>query len=201
MPTLDRIGERPKEPPPEDWASLAQVGATPSPFPEPPPSRADAAYQTSIDRWKQLASDVFFAPVSYLNAPPWEQAMGLMGGIGKVPGPMARAPATAAPKATERIQSSAVQLGGKTYTGATHADAMESAARDTGKSIDQLWELRSEASGRGLQPDGFVTDAGRFVTRKEATSIANQANQVDKTRSHYIEGKHLTSEYLKKWGS
>lgn len=97
----------------------------------------------------------------------------------------------------ERVKSAAVELDGQIYTGATHADAMEAASSATGKSIDELWSLRSEASGQGLKPDGFITDTGRFISRAEATEIANRADQIDKSRPHYIEGRNLTAEFLK----
>lgn len=51
-------------------------------WPPAPPSRADAAYQTSIDRWKQLGKDVFFAPSNALRdfnqKPTFMNALGVM---------------------------------------------------------------------------------------------------------------------------
>src|SRR5882672_4881433 len=60
-------------------------------WPDAPPSRMDQAYQTSIDRWKQLGKDAFFAPANSLKAfmdqPTFNNALGVMpmGGIGKMP--------------------------------------------------------------------------------------------------------------------
>jgi hypothetical protein len=44
-------------------------------------ARMNEAYDTSVDRWKQIGKDVLFAPVAWKNAPPWEQALALIGGI------------------------------------------------------------------------------------------------------------------------
>jgi hypothetical protein len=74
------------------WYQSSFGALSPSPFPDAPPSRQDAAFDKSIDRWKQLAKDVFFAPSDALKAfnekPTFSNALGIMpmGGIGKVPG-------------------------------------------------------------------------------------------------------------------
>jgi hypothetical protein len=58
--------------------------APPNPYSSlPPESQVRQAYNTSLDRWK----DVLLAPAEIPMAPPWEQAMGLIGGLGsKGPG-------------------------------------------------------------------------------------------------------------------
>ena len=94
-----------------DWSSVADLGALPtdtgptlgslgafddavryppqaSDFPPPPKSRMDRAFDTSVENLKQLGKDIFFAPVRWANAPPWEQAMGLIGGIGSKVAPV-----------------------------------------------------------------------------------------------------------------
>lgn len=83
-------------------------------WPNPPPSRMDQAYQTSIDRWKQLAKDVFFAPSNALHAfneqPTFNNALGIMP-MGTFGGPLAK---TANRAALERARQMA--------TGAYDAD-------------------------------------------------------------------------------
>src|SRR5205823_1593415 len=66
----------------DDGQQVDQPQANPySSLPPESQARQDEAYNTSISRLKQLGNDVFFAPVGFLKAPPWEQAAGLIGGM------------------------------------------------------------------------------------------------------------------------
>ena len=67
----------------------------------------------------------------------------------------------------ERIEQSAILVNDCIYTGKRHSDAISSAAEKTG-----MKPVRGE--------QGFVTNAGRFVSRKEAAKIAFEAGQTEK---------------------
>jgi len=57
---------------------------------------------------------------------------------------------------------SAVQVDGKWYAGHNHSDALERAARATGRPYDELANVATE---------GYRTNEGRFVTRKEGHAL------------------------------
>jgi Inorganic Pyrophosphatase len=82
---------------------------------------------------------------------------------------------------SERISSAAVQVEGKTYTGKTHADAIESAAKELGTTTEL-------ATDRSSDTGGFVTNTGRYVDRKEAQAIAERGNQVNKRIAKTVHG-------------
>lgn len=86
---------------------------------------------------------------------------GLLGDLG-MPTEGARAYQGGANRAIESIDSPALQYGGKIYTGYNHSDALESAARATGHSFNQIAAKAKE---------GFTTSEGRFVNRMEAGKI------------------------------
>lgn len=88
------------------WYQSSFGSLSPSPFPDAPPSRQDAAFQTSIDRWKQLAKDVFFAPADALKAfnekPTFSNALGIMP-MGTFGGPLAKTADRAALSTAEML--------------------------------------------------------------------------------------------------
>ncbi len=69
----------------------------------------------------------------------------------------------------ELIAQSAVLFEGVAYTGKRHSDAIRAAAEATGK---------KPITGE----QGFVTSAGRFVSRKEAAEIAFAAGQIEEEK-------------------
>lgn len=81
------------------------------------------------------------------------------------------------PAVAEHIQAAAVKLGDRIYTGATHADALESAAKVLGRSADDILS-GINASGQQHELGGFLTSSGKFVNRDEATKIADAASQL-----------------------
>lgn len=112
---------------------------------------------------------------------------------------------TAAPEtlSAETISGAATRYGGKVYQGAHHGEAVELAAKDTGKTIDEIADATLAAD------DGFVTSTGRFVSRQEAMGIAKSAGQLGLfsrimqpvkrlTLGEYGAGNPLMSEELKK---
>jgi hypothetical protein len=78
------------------------------------------------------------------------------------------------PKPPERIAAAAVRVEGETYTGTTHAEAYEKAIGRPLTADQRVPNLGNDS--------GFVTNAGRFVTRDEALDIARSADQVHPAR-------------------
>jgi hypothetical protein len=72
----------------------------------------------------------------------------------------------------ERIVSAAIQHEDATYAGVTHGDAIVRAAKETGRSVDDL------AAGQTDESSGFLTNRGRYVGREEAKAIADGADQM-----------------------
>jgi hypothetical protein len=68
-----------------------------------------------------------------------------------------------------RIKEAAIIHGGVVWTGRRHHDVIQ-------KIIDELG--RKAAPVRGTQ--GFVTECGKFLDRKEAAKVAFEAGQVPK---------------------
>ncbi len=69
----------------------------------------------------------------------------------------------------ETVGPAALSLEGRIFTGRTHSDAMSKAERTLG--------MPFEAMRQGPIVDGFVTSAGRYVSRWEAEEIARRARQ------------------------
>jgi len=69
------------------------------------------------------------------------------------------------------IRAAAVRIGGKTYTGANHDQAVE-AARADGQTVDSL------TGEDGAAESGFVDGAGTFVSRADAASSAFLHGQI-----------------------
>jgi hypothetical protein len=89
----------------------------------------------------------------------------------------------------EKIEAAALRVRGKLFTGTSHLQAIEEANKDFPD-----WETSGE-----LIEDGFLTDRGRFVDRREAGRIAEQANQLDnldegnkEAASSRLESYHIT---------
>lgn len=83
----------------------------------------------------------------------------------------------------EYIDSAAIRLNGKVYTGKWHGDAMENAMKDGQFELD-------------LSEGGFTTNTGRFVNREEAYKIATESGQMkpeDFARRGGKESKKLES--------
>lgn len=70
------------------------------------------------------------------------------------------------------LQSAAVRYRGRIWRGATHDDAMEAIARALGQRPKDL------KGGKGGAVPGFVDEAGRFLTREEATHVALAHGQI-----------------------
>lgn len=86
-----------------------------------------------------------------------------LGGGPQGPGPRPTGPTPQPSTPTgPRIVSAATRIDGKTYTGRTHADAVETWMRETGKSIDDIPDDVFE---------GFVTSDGRLVDRATAAHM------------------------------
>ena len=71
--------------------------------------------------------------------------------------------------AGEQIASAAINANGRIFTGATHFEAIRAAEQALGMKVDEMQ----------LAPimDGFVTTAGRYVSRHEAAEIAKRTGQ------------------------
>ncbi len=72
----------------------------------------------------------------------------------------------------ERIVSPAITVDGKIYTGTSHWEAVEAAARSLNRTPDDVFLMRT------VDVDGFVTSNGRYVDRKTAADIAATADQI-----------------------
>lgn len=83
----------------------------------------------------------------------------------------------------ERIVSAAIQYKGEIFTGQTHADAWV-----------PMTEKYADAVITNERIDGFVTSTGRFVDRKEALVIAQNADQLRSESAHQL--GELQSEHL-----
>lgn len=70
---------------------------------------------------------------------------------------------------SESIKTAAIMADGKIYTGITHGQALRELAK-----VYPNW-VNTEI----LEREGFVTSAGRFVSREEASFIAEKAGQLD----------------------
>ncbi len=71
--------------------------------------------------------------------------------------------------ADEKLAAAALNVNGRIFTGPTHSVAMENAERALGIPFEEM-QLAPIA-------DGFVTNAGRYVSRWEAGEIAQRASQ------------------------
>lgn len=80
--------------------------------------------------------------------------------------------------ADEAVSQAAISLDGKIFTGQDHFAAIEAAARDLGLPIDSVVDRLGSSIDAGEIADGFVTTAGRYVGRREASEIANRQSQM-----------------------
>lgn len=157
------------EPEPSYDSRLTAAGGGIGPYGQLVSGPAGKVPSTDDPRVGPAAADAFNLATTMLPA----------GGGSKVA--MAMAPLMARgffkPAVGEHIHAAAVKLGDKIYTGATHADALESAAKVLGRPADDI--LNSiNASGQQHELGGFLTSSGRFVGRDEATKIADVASQL-----------------------
>jgi hypothetical protein len=92
----------------------------------------------------------------------------------------ARAPAG------EKIKSAAIDINGRIFEAPMHYKALEDAERKFGL---YDWQMP-----RGPIPEGYVTNAGRYVSRAEAGDIARRAHQTGESGQF---GRELASEETK----
>ncbi|RPI80292.1 MAG: hypothetical protein EHM41_23010, partial [Chloroflexi bacterium] len=85
----------------------------------------------------------------------------------------------------ETIKTPAITIDGTIYTGATHAEAIEKAAKKLGITEEALIDKYSNEDDVNNPLGGFLTSSDRFVNRTEATSIAGRTGQEDKDSEFY----------------
>ena len=93
----------------------------------------------------------------------------------------AREAALAAEQKAEKIRFAAIQVDDNIYRGATHADAVARFTNETGKPLDYLNDQNTT--------EGFLTTEGRYVNRKEAAKLAEEAGQLKKGVTPQFKGK------------
>jgi hypothetical protein len=92
--------------------------------------------------------------------------------------------------ASEKIATPAIDVNGRIFEGRAHLDALETAERELGVPYSQMQY--------GPFVDGYVTNAGRYVSRWEGGDIARRADQARKTA---LFGRELASEDVAKMSS
>jgi len=75
----------------------------------------------------------------------------------------------------EFIRGAAIKIGNKIFRGANHGEALDFARRSLPKGTD-LSDVQTLAGKN--ENIGYVTSEGRFITRKEATDVAEKARQL-----------------------
>lgn len=73
---------------------------------------------------------------------------------------------------TERPTEAAIRIGDQTFTGPSHFAAIQNATRKLGD-IDNLFGHSGALLSREGIQDGFITNAGRYVTRQEAARLVD----------------------------
>ena len=185
-----------------DWPTISALGATDEPtisrlgafddavnyppqaseFPPPPRSRADQAFDSSVEHWKQLGKDIFFAPKRWLDAPPMEQAMGLIGGIGSkvVPVRGAVAPVRGAAEAAPGIDAAAAREAPHPapVAGAYNARIHQATQAGEGPFKEGGYYFELEGPGLKINSDLYptVADAHAAAAERVATIRQHQAN-------------------------
>lgn len=81
----------------------------------------------------------------------------------------------------ERIRFAAIKVDDAIYYGATHADAVARFTNETGKPLDYLTNQNTT--------EGFLTTNKRYVDRKEAAKLAQDAEQLIEGRTPQFKGK------------
>jgi hypothetical protein len=89
--------------------------------------------------------------------------------------------------AGEKLATPAIDVNGRIFEGRAHLDALETAERELGVPYSQMQY--------GPFVDGYVTNAGRYVSRWEGGDIARRADQARETG---LFGRELASEDVKK---
>lgn len=82
----------------------------------------------------------------------------------------------------ERITNAALVYQGKRFEGASHTLALFELFAEFGEVSDDAFEHIAQ---------GFVTSAGRFVSRAEATTIARLADQVQSDEQGELQSEHI----------
>jgi len=110
----------------------------------------------------------------------------------------AAAPQERAAAEPERIRSAAYAIGGKTYEAPVHVLAMEKAVEDLKLGgIDELIDMQpgdtlaEQLAAHRAASSGFVTTAGRYVSRDEAKAIAEAAGQGKATAERGIKAEDM----------
>ncbi len=76
----------------------------------------------------------------------------------------------------EKIVSAAIKAAGRVYLAPTHIQAFMAFYQD--ESVPTATKSAVMADERQVEMDGFVTNTGRYVDRKEAFKIASAAKQL-----------------------
>ncbi len=85
----------------------------------------------------------------------------------------------------EKITSAAIKVDGRIYTGTTHADAIDE--------FERLNPGKAAWVGDKLD-DGFMTSAGRYIQRRDATDLAARTKQGVAGRDEFGENFGVASE-------
>jgi hypothetical protein len=76
---------------------------------------------------------------------------------------------------SERVQSAAVKVNDKIYTGSNHLEALEKAAKELGTDVEKIHTKVDDA--KSSQFDAWVTSTGRFIDSKEAAKITKSPHK------------------------
>ncbi len=141
-----------------------------------------------------------------------ERATGVAGGreIAEQASPAKRPSSAVAPGAGEgeRVVGAAIKVGGKVFSGPTHFEALRAAVpgaveRDLyEKELEQAFRAQHGKSWVDLPAadvDGFVTNAGRYVSREEAKQIADAQGYKAGLGNRILMGNELDAVDFEKW--
>ncbi len=165
---------------------------------------------------RQLGTDIARMPDAFLGTP---HPMGIprvgtapmtlhtlqeghdLGVVGPPHPPAEGAPAVVAQDAArpgavparESIASAAIKYKGETFTGVIHSDAYEAAAQKFDVGTNDVFRAVSKDDAAS----GFLTTAGRFVSREDAVKLAEEADQIqEKPRDQpYLIAQNLKENY------
>ncbi len=156
---------------------------------EKPPDASSRAAKGIIDTGAAFASSGLQGIANQwgINTPDWTRKLGAaMSGpevnaaLGVVGGP-----------AVPSIRAAAYKIGDKIYKAPNHVLAMDKAVKDLGVgSYADLIDLQGGFAGHHAG-DGFITSEGKFVSRDEAKSIAENAGQGKATADQGIKAEDM----------